>query len=383
MQETTRRFRTGHQLQRPETSQLTSTLCSQHAEIEYLENELSILADENEELSEKRDFVNTKQDGKTFAPAVREASYCLQNLGVAQHNIGAAMRVVTKAMTGQEVCGSVPSRATQNNFTQEMKVLSRQQMKQILSGAKNTTLKCDGTSKPVGHLVEVQVSTPEQTLLLGLREQVGGKADEYVETITDTMASIEKTPIPTSSEHSECSILANVANTMDDRCATNAAVHRQLETLKEAPISDFKCGMHPLDALKHDCNKVLQNYEKHDELCKKKTAGQYPYSHRGECETQALIRTASKIFHEGQYACGKDFIHHVKSAGIAAGEKENGKSVLYYRFVGNRFHISFLLCGMLYHYRSLDFQCYYEGNGHNGQSADRPVDEDALWQEHS
>lgn len=232
-----------------------------------------------------------------------------------------------------------------------MKALSRQQVKEALLDAKNTTLKCDGTTKPLGHLVEVQIATPDQTLLLGLREQVGGKAGEYVETITETMASIEKTALPGSGDR-ECDILANVANTMDDRCVTNAAIHRQLETLKGKPINDFKCGMHPLDAFHNDCHKVLHHHEKESGVSQKKTSGQYPFVHRDESETQALIRTTSKIFHEGQCACGKEFIHHVREAGTAAGEKDSKKSVLYYRFVGNRFHISFLLCGMLYHYRS-------------------------------
>lgn len=138
---------------------------------------------------------------------------------------------------------------------------------------------------------------------------------------------------------------------MDDRCATNTAIHRQLEAAKGSSINDFKCGMHPLDTIAKDCDKVLCNFEKQCGLPEKKKAGQYPFTHRGESDTQALVCTSSKIFHEGQYACGKEFIEHVKTAGIAACEKDTGKSVIYYRFVGNRFHILFLLCGLLYHYR--------------------------------
>ena len=189
---------------------LTSDLYGKQEELKYMENEMTAAQEAIQELQQEKSFVNTKVDGKTYTPGVREASYCLQSLGVAQHNVGKAIQVVTKAMADKDVCGAVPCRSTQNNLTKEMKALSRQQVKEAVMGAENMTLKSDGTTKPLGHIVEVQVATPSQTLLLGLREQVGGRADEYVETITESMAAVEKTRLPGGTAGDKCDILSNL-----------------------------------------------------------------------------------------------------------------------------------------------------------------------------
>ena len=41
----------------------------------------------------------------------------------------------------------------------------------------------DGTTKKIGHVVESQVSTENQTYLLGLRAQVNGTTATYYETL--------------------------------------------------------------------------------------------------------------------------------------------------------------------------------------------------------
>ena len=56
--------------------------------------------------------------------------------------------------------------------------------------------------KSVGHLVETEIVTESKTLLIGLRQQGGGAADEYHYTITDCLSSVEKSvPQISSSVH--------------------------------------------------------------------------------------------------------------------------------------------------------------------------------------
>ena len=102
--------------------------------------------------------------------------------------------------------------------------------------------------------------------------------------------------------------------------------------------------MHPLDSIAKACEKVIKLNEDSVSINDKKTKGNYPFQHRAESNTQALVRTTAKLFHDNKYSCV-----HLKSLG-AVPQEDGKKSVLYHRFVGNRFHIYFLSSGCLYHY---------------------------------
>ena len=163
------------------------------SEIQHLENELLTVLDEAQ-----TDTIETKP-GRSYTPAVRQASYFLQTKGVAQANVSETLSVITEVMTGKKLPG-LPSQSTQNKFVREMKSLSRQHVKEHLDSAVNTTLKYDGTTKKHGHLVEVEVATPEQTFLLGLRSQAGGTADAYSKTILNVISTVENTPMPSTTD---------------------------------------------------------------------------------------------------------------------------------------------------------------------------------------
>ena len=76
-----------------------------------------------------------------------------------------AIRLVLKGLTGTEVEGTLPSYSTQNNMCTEMKLLARQQVVEAVRDKDNLTLKYDGTTKRVGHLVETEIATDSQSLL--------------------------------------------------------------------------------------------------------------------------------------------------------------------------------------------------------------------------
>ena len=93
-----------------------------------------------------------------------------------------------------------------------MKALSNKHIEDKLAGHTNLTLKYDGTTKSMGHLTEVEISSADDTFLLGVRQQVRGKAEDYVNTIQEVCGKD----------------LSRVKNTMTDRCITNDCVDRKL-----------------------------------------------------------------------------------------------------------------------------------------------------------
>lgn len=85
-----------------EIKRKSSTLVAERQEeIMCIENDLEV-AQENIASLKQKSLLNTKMDGKTYAYEIRKASYCLQNMGVAQHNVGQALQTVTKAITNKD-----------------------------------------------------------------------------------------------------------------------------------------------------------------------------------------------------------------------------------------------------------------------------------------
>lgn len=114
---------------------------------------------------------------------------------------------------------------------------------------------------------------------------------------------------------------------MTDRCSTNDAVDRQLEEQRNIKVNKFRCSMHPLDSFARDANKALKRLDVNKErTCK------MPFNKGGECNAQAFIRVASKLFTSD--SCGD-------STELRSFLKEKGFPQQIPRWVGNRFNILF------------------------------------------
>ena len=285
-------------------------------DIHYLEDRICTI--------ENLGVYHSMKDGKSYSKKVRLASYILQDSGVSQKNCSKTLNNIINTLTGEEL-DSLPSNTTQNTFTREMRALSTKQVKEALSDADMTTLKYDGTMKRVGHIVETEATTKTgETYLLGMQQQPGGTAQQYVDSITSTCDSVGLN-------------LQQISNTMSDRCVTNSAIHRKLEAIKDGTINDFKCAMHPLDSMAKSCEKEIKIYES---SVTGMPMGTVPFTHRGESLTQATVRVVSKLFHSTQY-----FSENLQAYLTRV---EGAKT--YYRFVGNRFHVYFLSSGLLFSY---------------------------------
>ena len=152
----------------PETiRELQKTLHEKDQQNKAVEADLVLLQEELQNRVLDLDLeIPTMIDARTLDPAVREASYRLQGLGVAESKVSAAIDTVLTVVANKQV-GRLPSTSTQHRLGHEMLALSRQQVRAELAGHKNTTLKYDGTSKKGAHLSEVEIATADATFLAG------------------------------------------------------------------------------------------------------------------------------------------------------------------------------------------------------------------------
>ncbi len=291
-----------------------------------LENKVEEL---KETINEQQKPIETRIDGTKINPKLKEASMYLQNIGVAEHQCSEAIRISVQTITDKMFSGNLPSRSTQCRLPSEMKALALKHVANETKDKENLTLKYDGITDSRGrHITEVEVATGQETYLLGLRAQPSGTADDYANTIKDTLHSIDN-----ASGAERGTLLSQILNTMTDRHIVNQAVDRSLENSKGSKINQFRCFMHPLDTFQKQCNQVLKEEENKDI---KEKYSQVPFTHRNESMTQALIRTIDKLFHNQEINIGRDLHNYIRSTipGFA-------KKTLFRRWVGNKFNILF------------------------------------------
>lgn len=321
------------------------TIIDLKCEISNLQNNILKL---EEELAENSQPMTTKTDGRgrAFNSKIREASYYAQNLGIAEDKASELVKSIYESISGQELVGDLPSRKTQSNFGREMKTLSQQQVRDAVANSSDCTIKYDGTTKVGKHITEVEVATKKQTFIIGMKEQSGGCASEYAETIQMCMDDITKKSI----DSDEPDISMNISNTMTDRVVTNACVDRLLETdVLGNKVNSFRCAIHPLDTIAKDSEKRIIEAEKDMVPLPPNVI---LFKRRGESDTQALIKNTGKLFYNDATGCCNDLTAYIKeNLALPEGESRDLiQSKLYHRFVGNRFHIYFLDAGLVDYY---------------------------------
>ena len=170
---------------------------------------------------ENKENIQTRILGNKIHPAMKETSMYLQELGVAEGNVGPAIHRVITTLTDMEFDGTLPSKSSQQRVASEMRAIARQHIREELQGEEHLTLKYDGTTKNGHHLVEVQVASEKETYTLGIQETAGGTATDYSECIKELANNVD------------ANIMVNVVNTMTDRCTciTNNAIDKQIVVL--------------------------------------------------------------------------------------------------------------------------------------------------------
>lgn len=322
-----------------DTALLQTTLVNAVDIIQTKNNHIDFIEDRLVTAEDKVQSTNTillrdPDNPRKINPSFKHASMILQGIGVAEHEVGPSIEAVISTMTESKLEGAMPSRSSQQTLASEMHAISLLHMREQLKGEKDVTLKYDATSKYGRHIVEVEIETEDRTYFAGGREVPGGKAKDYVECLVDVACDVDS------------NMLEKVSNTMTDRCVTNNAVDRGLGEVKGGKVNSFRCATHPLDTIHKSCDKFVKAHELTLEFPEGK---QLPYQKGGESKTQATLRCVDKLFHDSGCGLPKELPHYLKSRGIKGGEN----TVLYPRWVGNRFNIYFVNAGLYYMYDGL------------------------------
>ena len=265
--------------------------------------------------------------GKEYTdPKVKETSMYLQSMGLSEHQCSKALKMSVETVTNCKLVGKLPSHSTQSRLSSEMKALALKRVAEETNSAKNLTLKYDGTTDKSGrHITEVEIATGKETFLVGLKPQAAGAASDYVQSIEDSLHSIDN-----AQNNPKGTLLSNVSNTMTDRHIINSAIDKTLAEKKGGKINPCRCFLHPPDTFEKRCDKVLKD-DKEDERLKK-LYSTLPYQHRGESMTQALMRCFEKLFHGNDINIGQDLTNYFRGLGFKTTPQQ---------WVGNKFNLLF------------------------------------------
>ena len=153
----------------------------------------------------------TKEHQKKYLDSIRACCIELLSLNVGIKNVEPVIRSVLKHIASFEI-KELPHPTTLTRMYSEMKGLACQQLNEELKKGDNLTLHSDGTSKYGQHFYSFQLSTPDSTYSLGLKEMLSGSAAQVLSTFQQILYDLELT----SQSGSSHVILSKIKNTMSD-----------------------------------------------------------------------------------------------------------------------------------------------------------------------
>uniref|UniRef100_A0A2C9KJ42 Uncharacterized protein n=1 Tax=Biomphalaria glabrata TaxID=6526 RepID=A0A2C9KJ42_BIOGL len=154
----------------------------------------------------------------------------------------------------------LPVISTVAQMSREMGVIADLQVAEAVLQADGVTLSFDATTIKGNHINEIHFNTKEQSLTASVLMLPGGRAEDYVQHIMDTL---EDLSITYSAFH-KCEIQevrnkmrGKILSTLTDRAAVNSATVNKLNDLLERQLLQLNCHLHPLDGIANETRKVL------------------------------------------------------------------------------------------------------------------------------
>ena len=269
-------------------------LITENDELRSLLEECNENANEENEHGEKEKelrVLDFRENGKgrPYSAKLRQVYYEFRSRHVALEHINPLIKCVL-SLVDIDIKG-LPSKSTSCTLTTELGLVSREHVKEEMSGTENITMHRDGTTKKGHHFYGVEFSKEGKTITAGLREVKDGKATTYVDCINEVMQDISD----------DGQILPKVKNFMTDRCATEQKVnnilsvqktnkdHDYIQQTDTAPNS-FKCAVHPLLQFAEVCQREILKMEK-EKSVKNESA-------KNEPNCLFLLRCVSKLFYK-------------------------------------------------------------------------------------
>lgn len=305
--------------------------------IEY-DLKLRLLEDGLNELKSNRKSVFiTKSDGK-YVDAIRKSVYYCSRKQVPISSISKVIWYLSKQLFGCEVF-PLPSTGTIARITSEMRDLSMTQAVESILQTKYVNLGWDATSIASKHVNEVHVNTDNGPFLLDVGILAGGTTADYTGHIQSAIEEAIRAyckVVPKTFENVLTDIKSRICSTISDRAAVNHSVAKELENYLGHDTLELHCNVHPLDSLSIAFRKLSKAFEMANAV-----------SGAADGSDSILTRIVSNIS-KMRYRRDKGDSNSMR----AFFELKNLDKGLIIRYIGNRFHVLFLLCASIYFLRS-------------------------------
>ncbi|XP_065191546.1 uncharacterized protein LOC135822664 [Sycon ciliatum] len=293
-------------------------------ELSELVKDLSCQLELERTVGNARQHITSKVDGK-YTTEVRQCCYELLGKNVGVWNVGPVIRSVL-TLAGAEI-SEVPSAATLSQMLVELRQVSQLHVASSLANEQFTTGHCDGTSKQGVSYQGYQMATPDKVFSLGMVEMKSGTAQHVFDTFKQVLGDIEDVAATAGHANIASKLLANMKNTMSDRCIVQKSFNKLVEEYRKEILPDiidgwegfseeertsmsrincFYCGMHYIVGLADSCTAALKVWEKaHFGEGVKVGAERLPGTWQGTGNTARLIYSTTKAFEKhGDEAAG-------------------------------------------------------------------------------
>ena len=336
---------------------LESRLEEKNAEITSLqttvletEEKLQVLKESN------RGSKQTKMDNKTYSPNTRLMVFDCLMANVSTLEIPGLIRQVSSR------CGvtltSIPSRTRVEFMARELGIISDLQTAEALISSPNTCIGFDATTQEGTHVNEIHftMSSSRHTLCAAVDELPGGTAADYHDHVCNTVDHLASVYSHIhKEEYSEVreKMVSNISTTLTDRCPANHATVLLLNETWNKSLHELNCHLHPLDSIATKTRQALKECEREKGLPKKLKGVD-------SLAADIVVQLDKMRFRDGK-GDPKGFKIFLEENNLPKG--------LLPRYRGNRLHILFHSCGLLFLHYDLFVSFLGKGVGLGGLRA--------------
>ena len=146
-------------------------------------------------------------------------------------------------------------------MSREIGVIALLQVAETIINADVVTLAFDATTIKGSHINQIHFATKPQILTASITELPGGKAEDYVKHITDTIEDLANTyaayyKLEIADVRKK--LMGKIMSTLTDRPSVNHAAVVKLNSILEKELFKLNCHLHPLDGIASEIRKALQ-----------------------------------------------------------------------------------------------------------------------------
>ncbi|XP_065182489.1 uncharacterized protein LOC135813316 [Sycon ciliatum] len=224
----------------------------------------------------------TTFSGNAYLPEVVKCCMELLALNVGIWNVKSVIDCVLHNLVSKKV-DRLPSVGTLSGMLVQLKSVSSQHAAEVLSQAENTTLHTDGTSKFGQKYGTYQIATENQVFSVGMVDMKNGTSEHILDKFKEVLSDLQDSckGVGESCETGN-KIVANIKNTMSDRCVVQRKFNELLHDYREKILPDvvaswetlsneqqssfsnmnnFFCGMHFIVGLADQSQIAMRKWE--------------------------------------------------------------------------------------------------------------------------